>query len=449
MNNRKQPYLEDVEKSILGAVLLDTDVISTVAQLIKPAHFYKRNNKNVYQAMLNLLSDDEPIDPITVFEQLKKDGKLTEFNNAALYLSKLSESIETHCKLLIEKWMLRRHIAISDKLKKMAYSETEDPFEITSKAINYLEDIMKVREVGADEQNFYDRLPQLYKNFEDERNGKLEGTIKCDDFPSLNRATGGLKPGNLVVISGKYKGGKTRFAFSLLRDFAVNKNISVGLIGLEMTQDEYDKILLSMQTGTRYQYLRDPQLKNKDGRYQFRSDAMIDMVNKAAESFKGTQIYISDSIIYDIELMAKIRYWNHKHGVKIIMVDYLQLIQTSKKYERRDLEIAEYSRNLKNLARQLGIIIIAIVQENERGESADSKAPLKDSDFWFSVDHPVDSGKESVKMGGHNISIDQSHFRVILKASRHTENNQRWLNKFFENGEYKEFDYTYQYEEVV
>ena len=161
----------------------------------------------------------------------------------------------------------------------------------------------------------------------------------------------------------------------------------------------------------------------------------------AEKIFPSTKIMITDCVTYDSEIIAKIKYWVNKHKLKIVCIDYLQLVETTNKYERRDLEIAYLSRRFKNLARQLGIIIFIIVQENERGESADSKAPLRDSDFWFSVTHPIDEGKNTVKIDSENIPVDQSHFQIRFKASRHSPNGGSFLAKFYENGEFKEYYY--------
>jgi len=339
--------------------------------------------------------------------------------------------------------MFREIITLSNKTTSCAFSQTEDPFELLARAINNLDEIRNVIEIAKEDENYWDRLPVLVQRIEEERRQKIETTIKCDTFPSFNTATGGLQKGNLVVISGKYKAGKTRFAYALLIDYAVNKKIPVGMIGLEMGQEEYDKILLSMQTGTRYEYLRDPAGKNKDGSLKLKDELLYEMKLKAEQIFPKTTIMISDSETYDVEIKAKIKYWVKKHKLKIVCIDYLQLVETTNKYERRDLVIAYLSRTFKNLARQLGIILFIIVQENEKGESADSKAPLRDSDFWFSVTHPIDEGKQTVRIDGDEISVDQSHFLIKFKASRHSPNGGIFLTKFYENGEYKEFDHHY------
>jgi hypothetical protein len=171
------------------------------------------------------------------------------------------------------------------------------------------------------------------------------------------------------------------------------------------------------------------------------------MKQKALDDFEGTNIFISDNVFLDIELFAKIHYWHHKYGVKLVAVDYIQLVPTNEDMERRDMVVAHISRSLKNICRQLKINIIEISQENDRGRTAEGKGPEKDCDFWFSCIHPSDENIKSIKMQDGDalvdVPIDESVFQVRFKASRHSPNGGSFLTKFFENGEYKEYDYKY------
>lgn len=451
-DNIKPPSAPEVEAQILGAIIIDNNAALKAFQILRSKHFYSTAHGIIYEVMASIFENGTPIDTITLYQALQKIGKLDEVGGA-VYLSEISQrisssaNVEYHCKIVLEKWMYRSMITICNNIAAKAYEQTEDAFELASRAVTDIEEVINILD-KKEEVNFYDRLSVIFGNIEAERRAEIETTIKCVEFPSLNNATGGLQGGNLMVISGKWKAGKTRFGFSLLRDYAVNKKVPVGMIGFEMVNDEYDKILLSMQTGTRYDYLRDPANKAKDGHYRFSEESFIIMKSTAETSFEDTKIFISDSVIYDVELIAKIRYWNHKHGVKIFCVDYLQMIQTSQRYERRDMEISYLSRTLKNIARQLNVIIIVIVQENEKGESAESKGPLRDCDFWFSVTHPIDEDKQSIKIDGKDVPVDQSIFKILFKASRHSPNGGAFLTKFYENGEYKEYDH-HQYNEAM
>lgn len=357
--------------------------------------------------------------------------------------------------------MLREFISKANSAIQKAQKEIEDPFELIAGTANEFDILLNLSNNDIEEKSFNEILPDIIETIKKERLEGEAATFKTYDFPSFNNATGGIKKGNLIVVSGKYKSGKTRFSLALLKDFAVNSKIPVGLIGFEMDSDEYFKNLLSMQCGIRYAYLRNPGAKNKDGSYKLNDQDLIDLEAKATKSFNQTKIFISDKTVYDSDVTAKIKFWTKKHHLKIIVIDYLQLIETNKRYERRDLELAEISKRLKNIARSENIAIIVLVQENEAGQSADSKGPLRDSDFWFSITHPVDDqayyiddfsqGKKSNEVkkkcvvrvkdiNGNDkmIPADQSIFHVKFKASRHSANGKSFLCKFFENGEFKE-----------
>ena len=447
------PNALEIEESILASIIMDFDSLVKTAQLVKPKHFFKEENQILYKTIYEMYEESIEIDTFTVYDYLKKMD-LADKAGGLKYLSKLTgqfitaANIQFHCKILIEKWMLREIIATSHRLAQSAYNQTEDVFELAAKGVSDFESIMSVSETGKEDVNFWNRLPGLIDQIIKDRDENKDAGIKATEFPSFNYATLGLKPGNLVVISGKYKSGKTRFSLSMLRDFAVFSKTPVGLIGFEMDVEEYDKNLLSMQTGIRYGYLRDPSAKNHDGSYILKNEHIRQINDRAAQSFVDTKIFITDSVYSDSEAIAKIKYWVKKHGVKIVLVDYLQLIESSKKSERRDLEIADMSKRLKNLARMEKIIVFIIVQENDKGTSADSKGPLRDADFWFSIDHPVDDGVKTIKINGNEITVDESIFQVKFKASRHSANGGKFICKFFENGEFKELS-THDYGTII
>ena len=460
------PAVLDVEKNVLAAVMLNENSIITVVKYLKPYHFSDIKHQIIFKACLSLFDSNLLIDISAIYETLKKLEQ-TEKAGGLKYLNSLSVNYNSDaylvqwCRLIYEKWMLREFISKSKAAIIKAQKEIDDPFELIGETANELDVLLNASSNDIEEKSLSERLPQIIDHIKRERLEGEAATFKSIDFPSFNIATGGIKKGNLIVISGKYKSGKTRFSLALLKDFAVNSKIPVGLIGFEMDQEEYDKNLLSMECGVRYGYLRNPGAKNKDGSFKLNDSDLIELETKANKSFGETKIFISDKSVYDSDVTAKIKFWTKKHHLKIIVIDYLQLIETNKRYERRDLELAEISKRLKNIARSENIAIIVLVQENEAGQSADSKGPLRDSDFWFSITHPVDdsayyiddlsNGKNAgqskkkcvVRIKDRNgsdkmIEADQSIFHVKFKASRHSANGKSFLCKFFEDGKFIE-----------
>lgn len=450
---KQQPNSIEVEKLVLGAILLEPDAMFTVAKMLKPKYFFDGNHQRFYKAMTELYSQNLSIDAVVVFETLKqlelsRDGDvklLMQLQSAAVSAAKT----ELHCRIIIEKWMLRELTDTLDKLKNKALKEVDDSFELIGEGINSLEQILAVSEMQIEEENFYDRLPKLFSEIENERQSNVSRGIKTHYFPSFDYYTDGLQEGNLVVISGKYKSGKSRLAMALALDYTVQK-IETAIIGFEMNDIEYMKNIVSMATGVRYGYLRDPSSKAPDGSYLLTKDHIYQMKNKCESMFWETKLFISDSVFNDTDIAAKIKYWKKKYGIKVVFIDYLQLIESNKRYERKNLEIADISKMFKNIARLEKLTIFILVQENESGEAAESKGPLRDSDFWFSISHPVDEKKESIKVNGVDVPVDQSTFWVKLKASRHTKNGGSFVCKFFDNGEFKEQSLDeYKYAQII
>jgi replicative DNA helicase len=228
------PHALEIEESILCSIITDFENLIKAAQLLKPKHFFNKNHQIIYKSIYDMYEASEPVEVFSLYVYLKK-LELSERIGGLKYLSKLTsvmpaKNIQFNCKVVIEKWMLREIIATSQRLAQSAYSQTEDVFELASKGVSDFEQIMSVQETGKEEINFYDRLPKLIDQIIKDRDENKDAGLKVTEFPSFNYATLGLKPGNLVVISGKYKSGKTRFGLSLLRDFGVLSKIPVALI---------------------------------------------------------------------------------------------------------------------------------------------------------------------------------------------------------------------------
>jgi replicative DNA helicase len=442
---KELPHNESLEQQVLGAMLLDRDGLITGMAKCKKKYFYLREHQLIFQAMLGLSEENTPIDVLTVWEFLKKFNLDLHAGGPAL-LSRLTDSvsssanIETHCLLLIEYWIKREILIKTDAVREQVNSGTQDAFELLEEAISDLESILDEIQFIKEERNFYERLPEVIEKIEEEQKNPTDKTLKSKEYPTFNKATGGLRPGNLVALSGAYKRGKTTFGTSLIRDFAVNSKIPVGIISLEMAEYENDLKLLSMQTGTRYAYLRDPAAKDRNGEFILSWERMHRMKMIAEEKFYQTKIFICDEPLDENQIRAKINFWVRKHGIKIIMVDYIGLVETNKKFERRDLEVSHISRTLKLIAKSTGTSMLVLSQENDDGKVAESKGLARDADFWFSISHPVDEGEKQVKIAEKYFPIDQSHFLITFKASRHSQHGGTFLCQFREDGTFVEID---------
>jgi len=441
-----KPNELEIEASVLGAILLESSCLLEIANLLKPQHFFSNQNAEIYKAMLHLHNNGIEIDTITVYNHLKKD---------ALYLEQLkSKSISTaniitHAQILIELWLKRQGVKIAEAFKQAVLDDKEDVFTLYSKLIESAEKRIDIKGASKSDMTLWERLPEFFNQLDEERKHKTGVTLKSEWFPTFNTATGGLRDGDYLLITGKWKRGKSRFANALSVDFAINKNIPVGLISFEMSDVEFIKMIMSMCLGVRYEYLRDPSYTNKNGELRLNDSRMLEIKSNAENTFHKSKIYLSDEVTTDYELYNLIRNWKHKHNVNVIVVDYLQLVGSVKKYEAKRLQIDDISATLKNIARSLKLKVIVIVQENEQGKTNEARGPIRDCDFWFSSSYPYGDkeGTSEIKIDGRQIEVNESHFIINYKESRHNKSGGKWVNIFHEDGSYKEW--AHEYEEVI
>jgi replicative DNA helicase len=280
------------------------------------------------------------------------------------------------------------------------------------------------------EKSFSDSLIDIYSSIENEISGIDISTIKTKNFPTFNSSTNGLQKGNLIGIAGAYKSGKTTFGLNLMLDFA-EQNIPIGIISLEINQRELERKILSMRTEISYNSLRNPQKlieteKSKLRLYQ--------------ENQENLKIYISDRTLTDNELKTKLQIWKDKFNIQIVMIDYLGLIKGNEK--NREMLLSEISRQLKILAKELGIVIILLAQLNRQGKTnpdstnlAESIGLVRDCDFLFITYKPLEYGYKSDKQGNQ---FTENHFAIKLDSSRHTQTGTQFICEVNQSGKFNE-----------
>lgn len=437
----------DAEKELLSAIIWDNNYFPSVHNLLRNSKcFYDKKHQIIYDCMIKLHDSNVSIDTISLYENLKDNSEIsvafiTTFNTPLA-------NVDYTARVVYKYWLYRQVIEVSTDAIKLSTSGKEDEFELLEKVIERFENINQQLEFQREEINFVNRIPEIYDAIGKERNDPDKKAWKVLTFPSFNTATGGIKPGNLVVISGDYKKGKSTFGLSLLLDYCINAKLPVGFLSLEMSQEEIDRKVISLLTGTRYGYLRDPGAKSK-GEFILTDEMITRSINTARKELQKTNFFCSDEMLDQSSITAKVKYWVRKHQLKIILVDYIGLIETSEKFERRDLEIAYLSRFFKLLSKRLDVCFIILSQENAEGKVAESKALSRDADFWFSITHPIDDVKKNkldltqkLIMNGKEVTLklDESLFLVELKASRHGMNGTRMLCQFHRNGMFNEID---------
>ena len=372
------PQNIDAEQSLLGALLIDKDAIVSVAEILHPSNFYRTDTHGfIYAAMKSLFERREPIDLVTLTEELKRDGNYEKIGGAT-YLTALvntvptSAHIEYYARIIKEHAIRRNLIAQATKLIELSYEEgssVDDLLEAAEAGIFSLSqqhvkrDFIPIKDALT--QSF-DRLDELQKS-----SGKLRGV--STGFRDLDAKLAGMQDSNLIILASRPGQGKTSFALNVAQHVAVNEGLPVGIFSLEMSQEELVDRLLVAQADIDAWKLKTGRLDEKD----------FDRLSIAMGQLAEAPLYIDDTPGISIsEIRTKARRLQMEHGLKLIVVDYLQLIQ-GRNIENRVQVVSEISQQLKNIARELKIPVLAVSQLSRNVESRGSRRPqladLRDS----------------------------------------------------------------------
>lgn len=440
--------MNSLEQTILSDTILDREAFEIASDIIKPEHFKDERNQILFSIITELYRIGVDADMISIFNAVDKRGLTNKITSAYITetasYSNSSYNIRYNCHLLYEDYA-KREVAKKWNKFENTIKNTNDVFETIDEFASGLKEITAITSETDGDAPIDKDLEEYFVNLNKERKGEIEVGLKSNTFPTFNR-TEGLRPGNVITISGKYKSGKTTFALALALDFAL-QNKSIGVISLEMGKESevYPK-LISMATATRYGYLRNPSHKGEHGNISYNDERFYETLQKS-DILKDKKIYVADKTFTANKIEQLIRMWKNKKNIEMVVIDYIGLVDVPQK-ERRDLEIAAFSRKLKLLAKELEIIIIAISQENNESQTADSKGLARDSDYWFSVSKPINEKEKSIKVikNGieYSITVDNSLFKIILKEARHVESGWQFLCTLQRNGRFVELDVEHQ-----
>lgn len=364
------PQNIEAEQSLLGALLIDKDAIVEVAENLAPEHFYRTvQHGQIYSAILTLFEKREPIDLVTVTEKLKQMGDLDDVGGSA-YLTELVNMVPTaahvvsYARIIKEHALRRILIANSTKFIESSYDESKDVHEIieaSEQAIfaisqeHLKRDFIQLKDALA--QSF-DRLDEIQKS-----SGKLRGVPT--GFRDLDNKLAGLQDSNLIIFAARPGQGKTSFVLNVAQHVSVNSNLPVGVFSLEMSQEELVDRLLVGQSDIDAWKLKTGRLDEKD----------FDRLSHGMGQLAEAPLFIDDTPGSSIsEIRTKARRLQAEHGLKLLIVDYLQLIR-GRNLENRVQEVSEISQNLKNLARELKVPILAVSQLSRAVESRGTRKP--------------------------------------------------------------------------
>ena len=362
-----QPQATDIERVVLGALMIDKDAFFIVSEILRPESFYEPRNQKIFHAIQSLNMDEKPVDIMTVTEQLKKEGTIEEVGGAA-YVVELSlhvassANIEYHAKILSQKSLARQLISYASVIETKAFDETQDIDELMQEAegtlfslsqTNMRKDYTQIDPVIAQATEILQKASA--------NTGDLTGIPS--GFTKLDEISSGWQKSDLVIIAGRPAMGKTSFALSIAKNIAVTYHESIAFFSLEMNNVQLVNRLISNTCEIPGHKILSGQLTDDEWK---RFDTKV-------RNLTGTPIYIDDTPALSIfELRTKARRLVREKGVKVIMIDYLQLMNANgMRFGNRQEEVSTISRSLKGLAKELDIPILALSQLSRNVENRD------------------------------------------------------------------------------
>ena len=364
------PHDNTAEQSVLGAILIDKDAMIEVAEFLRSEHFYKDAHAAIFAAMLTLYEAHEPLDVVSVSAQLKKEGTLKLAGGASavselLNVVPTSAHAQKYARIIQENYTKRRLVELGARVTELAFKETGDAKEILDTAEQEMfaisqaatkRDFIPIKDALA---SSFDRLDELHK-----RAGGLRGVPT--GFPDIDFRLAGMQDANLLILAARPGTGKTAMILNVAQYVAVKEKIPVGIFSLEMSKEELvDRLLVSQADIDAW--------KLKTGKL---SDDDFTKLSEAMGELAEAPIFIDDTPGLNIlEMRTKARRLQVEHGVKLIIVDYLQLADSGRKYDNRVQEVSIISQSLKNLARELRLPVLACSQLSRAVEARGTRVP--------------------------------------------------------------------------
>ena len=371
---RQPPHSEDAEQSLLGGIMLDERAWDQIADVVGGKDFYRPDHRLIFGAMGDLVERNQPLDAITVGDHLHRQNKLDDAGGRA-YLARLvgntpgAANIRSYASIVREHAMLRQLIEVGGDIAASAFeSEGRQVAELVDQAEQRVFEIAERGErrgsgfIALKEvvQPSIDRLDAL-SNSEDGITGVATG------FEDLDSRTAGLQAGDLVVIAGRPSMGKTTLALNIAENAAIGHNLPIGIFSMEMPKEQVTLRMIGSIGRVDQSHLRSGRLTEDDWT----------RINSAVSIMSNAPIFVDDAPgLTPTEVRARSRRLKREHGLGLVVVDYLQLMQVSGGKENRATEISEISRSLKGLARELGVPVVALSQLNRSVEQRNDKRPV-------------------------------------------------------------------------
>jgi len=373
-SGRVPPQALDAERAVLGAMMLDPEAVGRALEILEEQNFYREAHRKIFRVMNTLFEKSEPIDQVTVAQELQDRGQLEDIGGA-YELSKLldipsSANLEYYAKTVLEKSVLRQLINVSSNAITSAYDQSEDVYDLldqTEHAIFQLSD----RRLKGGFLNIKEIMNSTMETIESFHTATDGVTGIATGFTDLDDKTSGFQPSDLIIIAGRPSMGKTAFALNIARNAAVDHKVPVGIFSLEMASHQLAMRLLCSEAQVSAHKLRTGRLPS----------ALYSNLSRKVGVLTEAPIFIDDTpSITVLELRAKARRLKAEHDLGMVIVDYLQLMRGPRSSENRQQEISEISRSLKALAKEIKVPVVALSQLSRAVESrgGDKRPMLSD-----------------------------------------------------------------------
>lgn len=415
---RIPPHSVESEQSILGSILLDKDAIITVTETIKPDDFYKEAHKIIYECMITLSNKGEPIDLITLTEELRKQGHLNDIGGIS-YITSLSTIVPTtsnvkyYADIVKEKSVLRKLIKASNEIINLGYSGATKIEDVLEQAEKSIFDILQektsddFKSINLVLMDAYDMIEKLYTN-------KSDVTGITTGFKDLNKKINGLQRTDLILIAARPAMGKTAFSLNLVQNAALKGDASVAVFSLEMSKEQLVQRMLSSQSSVELKKIKTGTLNDNDW------PRIID----AMAVLSDAKIHIDDTPGIKIsELRSKCRKLKIEKGLDLVLIDYLQLMEGEGNNESRQQEISKISRSLKILAKELNCPVVALSQLSRAPEQrADHRPMLSDLRESGAIEQDADIVMFLYRDEYYHADSESKNIgEVIIAKNRHGE----------------------------
>jgi replicative DNA helicase len=368
---RLPPQSLEAEQAVLGAVLIAPDVLPGVLERLGPDDFYRPAHRHIFAAVCGVHEAGQPIDAITVIGQLQNTGRLADAGGVEYVLS-LARSVPTavnashHADIVAEQALLRRLIGIGTEMAAGGYAGTTRAVDLLDSAERRVLELAQARG-GKGFIPISELLTDAYARIEHLYNNKDNLTGIASGYPELDRMTSGFQRSDLIIVAARPSVGKTAFALNIAQNVAVRFNQTVAVFSLEMSKEQLVQRMISAESNLDASVMRSGQLTDEDW----------EKLAMGIASLSEAPLYIDDSAGVNLsEMRARARKLQMDRGLGLIVVDYLQLIHGRGRSDNRQQEISEISRNLKGLARDLDVPVIALSQLSRSVEQRQDKRPL-------------------------------------------------------------------------